>query len=132
MRASHYAHALDELLKENPKKESELLERLLQIVHENGHNHMLKKILRSFTRLHEQSAKKNTIEVISDKPISETDVQKILKKEPFKKILTAEHKHVKRSVDDSIIGGIIVRTGGERIDTSYKRALIELYQHITK
>lgn len=132
MRASHYAHALHQLLREQPSKESELIKQTLKTVHENGHDHLLHKILRSFTRLEERSSKRHTIEVVTSAPISETDVQKILKKDPFKKILSADHKHVKRTVDDSIIGGVIVRTGAERVDTSYKRALIQLYQHITK
>ncbi len=132
MRAAHYAHALEELLKAHPEKESELVERMFTVVHENGHDHLLKKILRSFTRLHERDAKKSTIEVVTATPIAEAEVQKLLKQDPFKKILSADHKHVKRTVDETIVGGTIVRTGGERIDTSYKRALIELYQHITK
>lgn len=132
MRAAHYAHALHQLLREHPTKEAELLKQTLKAVDENGHNHLLNKILRSFSRLEERSAKKNTIEVVTSVPITEHDVQKILKKDPYKKILSATHKHVKRTVDNSIIGGVVVKTGGERIDTSYKRALIEIYQHITK
>lgn len=132
MRAAHYAHALEELLKEQPTKETELVERLLTVVHENGHDHLLKKILRSFTKLHERDAKKSTIEVVTSSPITESEVQKLLKIDPFKRILSPDHKHVKRSVDDTIVGGTIVKTGGQRIDQSYKRALIELYQHITK
>jgi F0F1-type ATP synthase delta subunit len=132
MRAAHYAHALEELLKEQPGKETELVERLLIVVHENGHDHLLKKILRSFTKLHERDAKKSTIEVVTSSPITESEVQKLLKVDPYKRILLADHKHVKRTVDDTIVGGAIIRTGGQRIDQSYKRALIELYQHITK
>ena len=132
MRAAHYAYALEELLREEPTKETELVDRMLTVVHQNGHDHLLKKILRAFTKLHDRHIKRSTIEVVTATPITEADVQKLLKSEPFKKILSADHKHVKRTVDDSIVGGTIVRTGAERVDTSYKRALIELYQHITK
>jgi ATP synthase F1 delta subunit len=132
MRAAHYAHALEELLKESPAKETELVERLFTVIKENGHEHLLKKVLRSFTRLHERDLKKSTIEVITATPLPESEVVKLLKKAPFSKILTADHRHVSRKVDDSIVGGAIVRTGSQRIDQSYKRALIELYQHITK
>ena len=132
MRAAHYAHALEELIKEQPAKEVEFVERLFTVMHENGHDHLLKKVLRSFTRLHERDQKKTTIEVITATPVTEGEVVKLLKNEPFSKILSKDHRHVARKVDETIVGGTIVRTGSERVDASYKRGLIELYQDITK
>ncbi len=132
MRAAHYAHALEQLLKEHPESETELIERLVVVVRDNGHHHLLSKILRSFTKLHERDEKRNTIEVITATAVGETDIQRLLKSDPFKRILSTKHKHVKRTIDDSIVGGTIVRTGSQRVDASFKRALIELYQNITK
>lgn len=131
MRAFHYARALEDLLKEEPKNEEEILRNFFETIEKNGHEHLLKKILRSFTRINQRNLKQSTIEVVTAKPIAETEVQKILKQSPFNKILTTSHKRVARTIDESIVGGIIVRTGSERVDQSYKRALTELYQHIT-
>jgi F-type H+-transporting ATPase subunit delta len=132
MRAFHYARALESLYKDDPSKENEVVERLLAVMHENGHDHLLKKVLRSFQKLHERDRKKSTIEIVSATPIAEGEVVKLLKKEPFSKILSTKHRHVTRSVDDSIVGGVVVKTGSERVDASFKRSLIDLYEHITK
>ena len=70
--------------------------------------------------------------MVTATPIAEAEVQKLLKEERFSKILSKDHRHVARKVDETIVGGTIMRTGSERVDGSYKRALIDLYQDITK
>lgn len=131
MRASHYAHALQSLMRAKPQEQDSILEHFFEVIKKNDHEHLLKKIVRSFARLHERELKQSTIEVVTVSAIHENEVQQILKKTPFSKILTTSHKRVDRKVDDSIVGGVIVRTGSQRVDASYKRALTELYQHIT-
>lgn len=131
MRAYHYARALEDLIKEDPKNEEQIMRHFFETIEKNGHEYLLRKVLRSFIRLNQRAVKLSTIEVVTAEPIADTEVQKILKQSPFNKILTTSHKRVARTVDDTLIGGIIVRTGSERVDNSYKRALTELYQHIT-
>ena len=132
MRASHYARALLELSKDEPKNVDTLVERLWQLMQKNGHQHLAKKVLRAFTKMSQREEKMSTIEVITAVPIAETSVQKILKKAPFYNVLSTSHKKVLRTVDESVVGGVIVKTGSRRVDQSFKRSLSELYQHITK
>ena len=130
MRGTHYAHALQEILKSSPKDEDTLLKNFAGTVVANGHAHLFPKIIKSFERMLAKDVKAGTIEVTSAKPLAQEEVAALLKKEPFKNALSVSHKRVERKVDDGIIGGIVVRTGTTRIDGSYKRALLDLYQSL--
>ena len=132
MRASYYARALHSALKEHPEMEEKLLKQFAETVKANGHTYLLPKIVRSFGKLREKEEKGNTIQDTSAVSLSEQQTQELLKKEPFKHALSTSHKKVIRTVDSSLVGGVIVKTGNERIDASYKRALLDLYQHITE
>lgn len=129
MRARYYAQALYDLALTEKGDESKLIRQFVETVAGNGHAHMLPKILKSYERIAEKEARKSTIEVTSAVPLSEENVLKLLKKEPFKNALTASHKKVVRKTDDTLVGGVVVRTGRVRIDASYKRMLLDLYQN---
>lgn len=131
MRASYYAQALYELALAEKGGEEKLIRQFVETVAGNGHAHMLPKILKSYERIAEREVRKSTIEVTSAAPLSEEKVLALLKKEPFKHALTAAHKKVVRKTDDTLVGGVVVRTGAQRIDASYKRMLLDLYQSIT-
>ena len=131
MRAAHYAHALYSAITDHPKDEEKLVGNFIEALKVNGHTHFLPRIIRSLERYHARDEKERTISITSGKELSEKDTQEILRKEPFKNLLTASHKRVERIVDDSVIGGVIVRTKAVRVDASYKRALLELYKSIT-
>ncbi len=129
MRARYYAQALYDLALTEKGDEAKLIRQFVETVAGNGHAHMLPKILKSYERIAEKEARKSTIEVTSAVPLSEENVLKLLKKEPFKNALTASHKKVVRKTDDTLVGGVVVRTGRVRIDASYKRMLLDLYQN---
>lgn len=131
MRASSYAQALHGALTEHPKDEEQILSHFVATVAANGHAHLFPRIVKHFARIIGKSEEETTIEVTSATELSEADVIAILKKEPFKHALAAHHKKVVRKVDDRIIGGVIVRAGTTRIDSSYKRALSDIYQNFT-
>ena len=131
MRASQYAEALYSAAKEHPHKEDAMLTNLVETLKKNGHTHFLPRIVRSLLRFRARDEKERTIRITSSAELSEKETQELLRKEPFKNLLDASHKRVERVVDDSIIGGVIVSTKAERIDGSYKRALIELYKSLT-
>lgn len=132
MRASYYSRALYAALKEHPEQEEKLLRQFAETVKANGHLYLLPKIVRSVEKLQEKDEKEGTIVITSATPLTAEHTQELLKKEPFKHALLASHKKVVRSVDDSLVGGVVVKTGSTRIDGSYKRALLDLYQHITE
>lgn len=131
MRASWYSQALYEVLASHKGDDAKLLQQFRDTVVRNGHAHMLPKILRSFERLLVKKDREATIEVTSATPLSEKDVAELLKKAPFKNVLSPGHRTVVRKVDETITGGVVVRTSMMRVDASYKRMLLELYQKIT-
>ena len=132
MRAAHYAEALYSAITDHPNDEEKLVGNFVATLKTNGHTHFLPRIIRSIERYHARDEKSRTISITSSKVLSEQDTQEILRKEPFKNLLSASHKRVERIVDDSVIGGVIVRTKTVRVDASYKRALIELYQSLIR
>ena len=131
MRAAQYAEALYRAAKEHPHKEDALLSNLTETLKANGHTHFLPRIVRSLERFRTRDEKEGTIRITSSRELTEKETQELLRKEPFKNLLDTSHKRVERVVDDSIIGGAIVSTKSQRVDGSYKRALLELYKSIT-
>ena len=133
MRPSFYTYALYELLQDAKHKgnEDKLVEHTVGTIRANGHAHMLPKVARALERIAAKRAKETTITVTSADDITQEEVLTLLKKEPFKHLLSGEHKKVVRKTDPSIVGGTIVRTHSERTDASYKRMLLDLYQSTT-
>lgn len=132
MKASYYAKALREIEISGTIPEQKLVDQFLGILTQNGHAHMLPKILRSYERIRNKEEAQSTIAITSALPLSESEVQTLLKKDPFSNVLTASHKKVIRKTDDTLIGGVVVRSGTTRYDASYKRMLLELYQSLTQ
>ena len=131
MRASSYAKALHAALRIHPNNEDVVLRQFVGTVVKNGHAHLFPKIMKSFARQTAKEESKETIEVVSALPMSESDVVALLKTEPYKQLLSARHKRVVRKTDQTIVGGAVVRAGSTRLDGSYKRALLDIYQNFT-
>ena len=130
MRASHYAKALFDLTENGKITDAVLVERVVATATANGHAHLLPKIARSFERIVAQEEKRRTIVVTGATALSQEDVIKLLKREPYSRALSADHKKVVRKTDDTLVGGVVVRAGSLRVDGSYKRALLDLYQSL--
>ncbi|OGZ07808.1 MAG: hypothetical protein A3C13_03950 [Candidatus Lloydbacteria bacterium RIFCSPHIGHO2_02_FULL_50_11] len=131
MRASYYAKAFHELTAAQTIEGGTLVKQFVATIIGNGHAHMFPKIVRSLERHLRREEKKSTIEVTSAKELSPAQVSGLLRQEPFKHALSAKHKKVQRKTDETLVGGVVVRTGAFRIDASYKRSLAELYQSLT-
>ena len=131
MRASWYAKALYALANEGNTSDDVLVHNLVATVNANGHAHMFPAIFRSLKRIDAKEAKKHTIVVTTAAETPQDEVGKLLRKEQFATLLSADHKRVVRSVDPSIVGGVIVKTHARMIDTSHKTALLNLYQEMT-
>jgi F0F1-type ATP synthase delta subunit len=131
MRARDYAQAFIELKQQTSLSEQELLKRFVTIVHQNGHRTLLPRIVRQIEKGVERAKREETILMTSAHEMTEAETATLLKQEPFRNILGAKHKKVERKVDKNIIGGHILKTSSRKVDTSYKQALTNLYQHIT-
>jgi F0F1-type ATP synthase delta subunit len=130
MRAIDYAHAfLDIYGSPGHTDDGVLVANLVKTVERHGHQHLLRKIQRHIEKQLQKNEKKRTITVLSSNEVSEQEVAALLRTEPYRSILETEHKIVDRIVDPTLVGGIVVKTLSREIDTSYKRKLIDLYQH---
>ena len=130
MRASWYAKAFFDLANSKTMGEEQLINHFTKTVTENGHAFMFPQILRSLKRIQEREEQKTTIEITSVAPISENEIGTILKHRYFKHAVSPFHKRVIRKTDETLVGGTVVRTGTLRVDTSYKRALLDLYTNV--
>lgn len=130
MRAIYYAQAFYELATAEKREDSKLVEHFVATVARNGHAHLLPQIMRSLEQILRREEKKATIEVVSAKEMTPVQVGTLLKQDLFKHALSPLHKKVLRKTDETLVGGTVVRTGALRIDASYKRALLELYQSL--
>lgn len=111
--------------------EEKLVKNFVDTVIANGHTYLFPRIVRSFARKIAREEAKETITVSSAKELSQNDVAALLKREPYKHALSPKHRKVVRKTDETLIGGVVVRTGVLRLDSSYKRALQDLYHSLT-
>lgn len=130
MRAAHYAKALQELTAAGKISEGMLMKQFVSTVAQNGHAHLFPKIVRSLERIERREEKKATIEVTSAMELTAEKVAALLKQEPFKQAIAPGHKKVIRKIDETLVGGTVVRTGTLKIDASHKHALLDLYQSL--
>jgi F0F1-type ATP synthase delta subunit len=131
MRASYYARALFDALREHPQSEEKLLTQFVETMRANGHAHMIPRAVRILAKLIKRDVQRGTITITTATPLLDSAVTAMLKCDPWKSVLKATHTHVTRTVDPSIIGGTIVRTSARRIDGSFKRTLTDLYLEFT-
>jgi F0F1-type ATP synthase delta subunit len=131
MRAIHYAKALQRQSETSSVDEaSERVRALIGVLQRNGHIHLLGKIVRSYEKLTRRRQASRTITIASARPLDETVVTALLRDERFRSLIRPEHSMVERRVDDTLVDGVVVRTKGERVDASAKRALLDLYDRL--
>ena len=123
---SVYAQGLFELLKDGKDLDS-LLRSLSDTLEKRGHTKLYVGILKELITTLEESDKKATAKVIvareSDLTTFNAQIQKVLE--------SAENpRNISETVDDTLIGGYVVKTRNEIIDASQKRALLSLYENI--
>jgi F0F1-type ATP synthase delta subunit len=134
MRARHYAEAIKSLIDSAPNEKTaeRYIENAAKTILENGHGALVPRILRRLRSMIESDRKQKTITVVSADDVSESEVGALLKKEPFSTLLSGTHRYVERKKDPALVGGVVVRTRTMRADTSDKRALLDLYHHLTQ
>lgn len=134
MRARHYAQAIKYLLDTSTTDEGKdhIISQAAKTLIANGHRALAPKVQRILGEMLVTEKRERTIAVSSAAALTEADVSALLKEAPYATLLAGKHKFVERTVDPALIGGTIVRTRGMRVDASQKRALLDLYHHLTQ
>lgn len=101
----------------------------LNLVIDQGRQRRLPNIIETFFALAQESREKVTAEVITSVSLSEDQVQRL-----EKELSKASKKQVflKPMVDESILGGVIVKIENKIIDGSVKHRLEEMKQEMVK
>jgi F0F1-type ATP synthase delta subunit len=106
----------------------EVLTNTKTLLVKRGHMRLWSQILRAAKRELEVKIKQRAPQVAVTKAGQAED-------ETIKSALAtlgAEAEAYTTTIDETLIGGFTARFGGSMIDASYKRALVNLYQKITK
>ena len=126
-----YITALTDALNKNIDVDS-VLKRTEQLMIKKGHSRLWPAVLRGVIREMERRNQINTPQVIVATKTAET----VLKDERLTKALTSVGADALStynvSVDNTLIGGFVVRYRDRMLDVSYKRALTDLYHKVTK
>jgi F-type H+-transporting ATPase subunit delta len=111
------------------EKVSPIILNWINMVIDQGRQRKLPNILEAFFKLAQESRQKVTAEVITSVPLSEDLIQRL-----EKELSRASKKQVflKPMVDESILGGVIVKIENKIIDGSVKHRLEELKQEMVK
>jgi F0F1-type ATP synthase delta subunit len=121
-----YVHAIKAALKSGQKPDV-VLKNLEQVLARRGHSQLLGRILRTFERELGRGANhlEPTLVVAREKDAKSPLVTKLMKE------LSVESSP-RIIVDETVIGGAKLSLNHTEIDATYKTALINLYQAITK
>ena len=118
-----YAIAVKDMLRDG-RSFPEVLASLDEVLKSRGHIKLKSAVLRELLRLFEGDQAER-VEMILAKEGDAKALEGAIKDS----LKALNVKDVSRtSIDDSLIGGYILKNSGHQIDKSYKRALIDLYQ----
>ena len=111
------------------EKVSTLTLNWLNLVIDQGRQRRLPNIIETFFTLAQESREKVTAEVITSVPLTEDLIQRL-----EKELSKASKKQVflKPMIDESILGGVIVKVENKIIDGSVKHRLEEIKQEMVK
>ena len=101
-------------------KPSELIANTLKLIAQNGRLFALSAIIAEFKRLAAEARGEVSAEVISAAPLTaeqQSELAKVLKDKIGKDVT------LNANVDESLIGGLVVKVGSQMIDTSLKTKL---------
>jgi F-type H+-transporting ATPase subunit delta len=123
-----YITALVNSLLEGKEVDSLLLS-TKQLLAKKGHERLWPAILRGALRELERSGRANVPQVTLSKDSKETSAKL---SEALKALGVEGDATYETKIDESLIGGFIVRYKDRMIDASYKKALVDLYRKVTK
>ena len=125
---NHYIHATIEMLQSGADPEK-MLEGLRNTMHKKGHMRLYAPVLRGVLRVLETKKDPSVATVVV---AYDTDVQKYADIIKNTLSLLNAGSDFSTKVDETIIGGSIVKNHNTIVDRSYKTMLANLYRSVTK
>lgn len=129
MNADHYAQALYYALRGRSEEEADiLLNNFVAVIREHGHEKLLPAIVQSYEKLSRSYGAHDGVRITvarrEDADLHHTSIAVDLA------ALRADSSAVRTDVDPTLIGGYSIEANGERIDATYKSALLSLYHSL--
>ena len=124
-----YAQALWQMIESGtqPKKAVHALVESLKL---KGREALLPRIARAFERLAEREMRKNALVVSvaheKDGSAAKREAKKLLEE------MGSDSKDLEVKIDQSLIGGWRLEGNGTLVDRSFKKSLLEMYNHATR
>lgn len=121
-----YANSLFEATKEKRDRASldQALSNFFKILVKNNSVKLFPKISQKFSEIYNKNEGVVEAEVLSKNKLGEDFLNEI--KSFVKKKYAAQEVVLKPVIDENILGGIIIKVGGEILDASFSRQLLEL------
>lgn len=128
--AVQYAKTLMEVIEvSDPKFQDQVLDNFVQVLVENNDLKLMDEIAQEFHKL--ELAKKGIkqAEVTSAKPLGREDEKNVLR--VLNDMLKADVE-LKKNIDESLIGGVVIRVEDKVIDASVKNNLEQLRENLSE
>jgi F-type H+-transporting ATPase subunit delta len=123
-----YAQALDDLTKNKSSDDVNIIfSNFISVLKKKGHYTILPKILKSLENLKQREKSDNIEFIIASKEQEDKFKPRF---DEFKRYFSEKAK-IKTEIDETIIGGFIIKSKSIIIDGSYKKALMNLYNKFT-
>ena len=122
-------HVKASILAEIATEDEPLLANFLRLVAEKGRAGELEEIAGDFERLMAREERRLTVELTTARELSDAEAGAILRQIEEASGRTVE---ATRSVDPSLVGGIVLRAGSLRVDASVRGRLERLRQELVK
>ena len=125
-----YAQALfDALADTDPRHTDLVLDNFMKVLADNNDIRLFEQISEEFHKLDLQKKGIKQAEVVTARPISKQNEAEIIAE--LNKIAKGNYE-LKKEVDESVIGGIVIRMEDQMIDASIKNNLEELKKELTE
>lgn len=124
--ANAYAHVLFDASKEEKGAQlSHFLDRFIAVLDKKGHDSLLPDILRAYAVLKQTETKAHTTTMVCARERDFKKYERELKK------IAESGTRTEKTVDDTLIGGYVIRKGDTLYDNSYKKMLLQIFERAT-
>jgi len=131
MNADTYATALYQALDGvEHHTQDQLLKRFVDLVKSRRHERLFPAIVRAFERKIARAQQGHVAHIAFAHSADANDVDGLLKRDLHQ--LGAQDAPRHMAEDQTLIGGYVITTHGQRIDASYKRVLLEMYHSLIR
>lgn len=127
--SKQYAFALHQALSESrPQDQEKILDNFVKILKENGDLGRFEEIESQFLEISRIASGVKLAEIASARELTKPEEAKIVQE--LNEYIGGKVE-IKKKVDQSLIGGVVIRVGDERIDGSVKGNLMDLKTKLT-